>query len=180
MGLEFDGEELFVLARLDLEQGRVEAALLKFKKILAEKTPPAEAIREAARIYAQLGLRKKAQALFRSYLEQQPEDTDARFQLGMVLFEDDQRDAAFPLWEQVLKKAPQHPPALFYRALATAQSGRIPEARQQLTALAQAIPTDNLYFARARDLLKDLEGASASKADGVRVIAPGSAYKTEH
>lgn len=179
MSLELDGEELLVLARLDLEQGRIEAALLKFKRILAAGSPPVEAKLEAARVYAQFGLRKKAQSLFKSYLEQQPDDTDARFQLGMVLFEDDQREAAFPLWEQVLKKMPQHPPALFYKALATAQSGKIPEARQQLTALTQAIPTDNLYFARARDLLKDLEGAPA-KADSVRVIAPGSAYKTEH
>lgn len=180
MSLELDGEELLVFARLDLEQGRVEAALLKFKRILASGSPPTEALLEAARVYAQLGLRKKAQSLFKSYLKHEPDDVEARFQFGMVLFEDDQRDAAFPLWDQVLKKAPQHPPALFYRALATAQSGKIPEARQQLTALTQAVPTDNLYFARARDLLKDLESAAPVKTDSVRVIAPGSAYKTEH
>lgn len=177
MAVELDGEELFVLARLDLEQGRVEAALLKFKHVLAEKNPPVEALIETARLYAQLGLRKKAQPLFKSYLEKKSDDVDARFQLGMVLFEDDQAEAALPIWDQVLKASPQYPPALFFRAVATAQSGNTTVARQQLKALMQSTAPDNLYFAKASDLLKAIESGTSEPG---RVIAPGAAYKTEH
>ena len=179
MGFELDGEELFVLARLDLEQGRVEAALLKFKRILAEKNPPTEAVLEAARLYAQLGLRKKAQPLFKAYLDKKPDDVDSRFQFGMVLFEDDQTEAALPIWDQVLKASPQYPPALFYRAVAAAQSGNATSARQQLKALMQSTAPDNLYFAKAGDLLKAIESAP-EQIESARVITPGAAYKTEH
>lgn len=178
MSLELDGEELFVLARLDLEQGRVEAALLKFKRILADKAAPAEATLEAARVYAQLGLRKKAQSLYKAYLDQRPDDVDARFQLGMVLFEDNDAKSAQSLWDQVLKRSPQYPPALFYVALATAQAGKVADAKQQLKSLMQAVSSDNLYFGRAGDLLKNLE--STDKPENVRVIGAGSAYRTEH
>lgn len=175
-----DGEELFVLARLDLEQGRIEAGLLKLKRALVEEGAPAEVRLETARVYAQLGLRKKAQSHFKTYLEQKPDDVDARFQLGMALFEDNQSSTALLLWDQVLKSSPQYPPALFYLALAAAQAGKTGEARQQLKSLMQSVAPDNLYFGKASDLLKALDAAPQEKQDSVRVIAPGAAYRTEH
>ena len=179
MSAELDGEELLALARLDLQQGRVEAGLLKLKQILVGKAPAAEAQLDVARLYAELGLRKKAQIHFKSYLEQRPDDVDARFQLGMTLFEDNDAKSAQSLWDQVLKRSPQYPPALYFVAVAAAQAGKVAEARQQLKSLMQAVPSDNLYFGRANDLLKNLEKAG-DKTDTVRIIGAASAYRTDH
>lgn len=175
-----DVEELLTFGRLDIEQGRPEAGLLKFKQAIAAGDCPREAHVEIARLYAQLGLRKKAQLHFKRYLEQNPGDLDAKFQFGMVLFEDRQAEPALAIWNEVLKLSPRYPPALFYRALAAAQAAKTTDARQQLRSLMQAVPADNLYFARASELLKSLEDASGDKVENVKVLNAGAAYRTEH
>lgn len=117
MDSRLEADELLVLARHDLQKGQIEDGLLKLKRLQLLPSPSAEASLELARLYAQLGLRRRALPLFEAYLGHAPQDIDVRFQLGMALFEEGHRAAALPVWKEVLTVAPNYPPALFYRAL---------------------------------------------------------------
>lgn len=172
----FDAEELLSLARLDLQKGDVAAGLGRLKQALQKPDCPTAALVEAARVYAQLGLRKKAQPLFGQYLEQSPNDVDARFQLGMVAFEDGEIGAALSVWEQVLQSTPVYPPALFYRAAALVRQGDATEGRRLLRSAMDVIEADNLYFKRSKDLLAAIESGQGT---GI-VVAPEQAYRNQH
>lgn len=159
----FDADELLVLARHDLQKGQIEGAMAKLK--LAQQRPDCtpDVGLELARLYAQLGLRSRAILLFQSYLRQNPVDVDARFQLGMALFESGERESALPIWEEVLAGSPQYPPALYFRALAISQQGGTDQARSLLRGALDVLPADNLYFTRSRDLLTLLETADPAR-----------------
>ncbi|AXQ28044.1 tetratricopeptide repeat protein [Solimonas sp. K1W22B-7] len=176
----FDGEELLVLARMDLEKGIVEQGLSKLKQAAALGDCPPAARLELARVYAQLGLRQKARSQFEAYLQARPEDVDATFQLGMTRFEDGETDAALALWDRVLQQASQYPPALYFRAVAAARQGQGKDARAMLRTALDVIPADNLYFTRSRDLLASMDAAEkAGKAEPVAINA-ADAYRTQH
>src|SRR5262245_57576148 len=164
MDLAYDGlerDELLALARLDLEKERVEEALRKLKRLIAEPDPLADALPLAARIYAQLGLTERAQGCYRRYLAGRPEAVLETFELGMTHFDRGDTAEAETLWRGVLERAPTHPPTLFYRALLHARTGRMPEARRDLDVLLQAVPADNLYVTRGRELLQELDSQAA-------------------
>lgn len=182
-----DKEELLALARLDIERGDLEAALLKLKQVLVDESPPLEALSMGGRLYAQLGLWDRAKALLQRYLSQQPNAINETFQFGMVHFDSGQTAEAKKIWEGLLKTVPAHPPALFYYGLVLAQEGQIPQARQNLDTLLKSAAADNLYFGRAKELLQALEqarpgsaaGNGGERKDPLR-IAPKDPYKTEH
>jgi tetratricopeptide (TPR) repeat protein len=154
-------DELLALAGLDIEKGRVEEALRKLKVLIADPDPVAEALPLAARIYAQLGLTERAQGCYRRYLAARPDAVLESFELGMTHFDRGDTGEAETLWRSVLERAPTHPPTLFYRALLHARAGRTPEARRDLDVLFQAVPADNLYVGRARELLQELDSKAA-------------------
>jgi len=157
----FDKDELLALARRDLEKERVEEALRKLKVLIAEPDPLADALVLAARLYAQLGLTERAQGCYRKYLAAHPDALLESFELGMTHFDRGDAGEAEVLWRGVLERAPTHPPALFYRALLHARAGRMPEARRDLDVLLQAVPADNLYVTRGRELLQELDAKAA-------------------
>jgi len=185
---EFDKDELMAFARVDIERGDMEAALLKLKQVLAEESPPEDAYAMAGRIYAQLGLWERAKSLLQQYLSAHPSAVNETFQFGMVHLDGGQASEAKKIWEGLLKTAPTHPPALFYYGLVLAQEGHVSEAKQSLDTLLKTAPADNLYFGRAKELLQALEmqarPGSASGNGGERKdprqIAPKDPYKTEH
>ena len=176
----FDGEELLVLARLDLEKGVIEQGFSKLKQAVAMDDCPPAARLELARLFAQLGLRGKARVQFEAYLQAKPEDVDATFQLGMTRFEDGETEAALTLWDRVLQQSSQYPPALYFRAVAAARQGQRIEAKAMLRTALEVIPADNLYFTRSRDLLSSIDAAErAGKAEPVAINAV-DAYRTQH
>lgn len=176
----FDAEELLVLARIDLEKGAVDRALAKFKQALSTGAAQPALKLEAARVYAELGLRNKAIPLFQAYVAAAPEDVDAQFQLGMAMFEEGMTEAALDLWGGVLTASPGYPPALYFRAAAQLRMGRPQDAAKLLRSAMDSIQSDNLYFARSRDLLAMLEAdKDAAGTDAMRLIG-GAAYKTQH
>ena len=182
----FESDELVALARLNIERGEVDEALWKLKQVIAEASPPVEALAITARLYAQLGLFERAKPLYQRYLESQPNAVNEIFQLGMVHFDAGQQAEALNIWDGLLKNQPTHPPALFYRALALYQLGQSPESRHSLDILLKSAAPDNLYFNRAKELLQTIEnpptalaGRSAASTDAMR-MAPKDAYKTEH
>ncbi len=180
----FDAEELLALARMDVERGALDQALWRLKLTLAEAQPPSEAQSMIARLYAQMGLHARAQAHFTKYLELSPGSLVETFQLGMSHFEAGETEQALSIWEGLLKAHPTHPPALFYKALALAQAGKVGEARKALEILLQSAPADNLYFGRGKELLSSLDAggrmASGTQASGASPVIPKDVYKTEH
>lgn len=185
---EFDKDELLALARLDIERGDIEAALLKIKQVLADESPPEEALAMGGRLYAQLGLWERAKGLLQRYLGARPDAINEMFQFGMVHFDAGQAAEAKKIWGNLLKTVPTHPPALFYVALVLAQEGQVPQAKQSLDTLLKSAPADNLYFGRAKELLQALEiqarpgatsGNGGERKDPMQ-IAPKDPYKTEH
>jgi len=182
----FDAQELFALARIDMERGALEQALQKIKRLIVEPEAPNEAFAFAARLYAQLGIWDRSKSLFQKYLQLHPQAVTEAFQLGMVHSDAGQTDEALKVWGELLQKHPTHPPALFYRSLALARNGKTADARQNLDVLLKSVPTDNLYFGRGKELLQALDGQSGSgpaKATAQKDVlptVPKDAYKTEH
>jgi tetratricopeptide (TPR) repeat protein len=182
----FDADELLALVKYDIEKGEIEKALAKIKELLAEKKPPTEIYAIAARTYAQLGLFERAKENFKNYLKENPEATVETFQLGMAHFDCGEKDEALSIWEEVLKKEPVNPPALFYRGLALAQTGKIADAKQALDTLLKSAAADNLYFGRAKELLQAInndqshQGNNGSEPETVGKVLPKDAYQIEH
>ena len=154
---ELERDELLALARRDAEAGRVEEALRKLKPLIAGDDALAEALPLAARIYAQLDLVERARACYRKYLAARPEAVLESFELGMTYYEKGDAGEAEKLWHGVLERSPTHPPALFYRALLAARAGRAPDARRDLEVLIKAVPADNLYVTRGKELLQEMD-----------------------
>jgi tetratricopeptide (TPR) repeat protein len=154
---KFDSDEIVALARLDMEQGRVEQALLKLKALLAHASPPPEAISMAAKIYAQLGLFDRAKSLFERYLSIRPEAVEEEFQLGMVQLDKGESDQALQTWQGMLKRMPTFPPGLFYSAVVLNGQGKMADAIRHLDVLIKTAPADNLYFGRSKELLQSIE-----------------------
>jgi tetratricopeptide (TPR) repeat protein len=159
--VQLEHDELLALARNDFEAGRLEEALRKAKALMAGADTPAEALPLAARIYARLGLMARARDCFEKYVQARPDALHESFELGMTYFDTGEPVRADQIWERVLTRAPTHPPALFYRALHAAREGRAPDARRHLDVLMQAVPADNLYVARAQELLQEMDGRAA-------------------
>jgi tetratricopeptide (TPR) repeat protein len=170
--MDWDADELLVLARLDLQKDNIQEALEKLKqaRLLPSSTPTISL--ELARLYAQIGLRPRAIPLFIDYLREAPSDTDARFQLGMAHFEEGDTRTAMETWDAVLEADSQYPPAMFYRALALSQGGSVDQSKDLLRRAIDVLPTDNLYFGRARELLTTLENG------GGRTGTPGTTDTT--
>lgn len=153
----FEIDELSALARLDLEHNRVEQALSKLKYILNQQSNHAEAVRMAARVYAQIGLYSRARILFEQFIAMHPDTIEEKFQLGMVCLDSGQSEQALQIWEDILSRQPIHPPALFYSAVILSRQSKFAEARRNLDVLLQTAPADNLFFTKAKELLQTLE-----------------------
>lgn len=180
---EFDAEELVALARLDIEQNRLDRALGKLKRALTYEDVPAEGFAAAARVYGQLGLYERAKGLFAQFLEREPGAVLESFQLGMTHYDAGETDQALAVWENLLLEQPVHPPALFYKGLVLAQSGQPADALQTLDVLLKSAPADNLYFGRAKELKKVIERDGTAAAVGGSAASaslPPNAYQTEH
>jgi tetratricopeptide (TPR) repeat protein len=160
-----ESDEIIAIARFDIENGRLDEALYKLKRLIAEQDPPIEALSMAARLYAQLRLFERAEILFRRYIEQNEDAVVELFQLGMSMFDGGKHDEALAVWENLLSRQPNYPPAQFYRGLLLARKGKLDAARAQLDELLRHIPADNLYFSRARELLQELDKFRVNNSD---------------
>jgi tetratricopeptide (TPR) repeat protein len=158
--VRLDAEELLALARQDVSKERYDEALLKLKQALADSSTrevPAEVLSELGRLNARLGLRVKARQAYQDFLVRAPDAVQERFELGLAFFEDKAVEPALKLWDEVLKRVPLHPPALFYSSLAHAQRGSFPEALSRSQALLAKVNSENLYYGRAKDLIQRIE-----------------------
>lgn len=174
-----DAEELTALARLDMDKGILDQALMKIKQALRLDGKNADALAMGGRIYAQLGLFSKAQAAFEKYLELHPNSTLEAFQYGMVQFDTGQKAEALSTWASLLEREPNHPPALFFTSVVLAEQGRHGEARQGINHILKTVSADNLYFGKAKDLLRAIENGAQPAARDV-AQAYGATEETTH
>lgn len=154
---EFDAEELVALARIDLRQTRQDHALQKLKIAVRQPDCPPEGIALIGQIYADLGLFKRAQEWLGRYLEQNPKSPTELFQLGLTHMELGNRDQAKALWSSVLELMPNHPPALYFTAVAATLDNRNEDARRGLLQLFRHTLPDNQYVQQGRELLNRLD-----------------------
>lgn len=160
-----ESDEIMAIARFDIENGRLDDALYKLKRLIMEQDPPIEALSMAARLYAQLRLFERAETLFRRYIELNEDAVVELFQLGMSMFDGGKHDEALAVWENLLSRQPNYPPAQFYRGLLLARKGKLDAARTQLDELLRQIPADNLYFSHARELIQELDKFRVNNSD---------------
>jgi tetratricopeptide (TPR) repeat protein len=159
----FENDELLALARLDLQQKRLDDAFRKLKTLMARPDAPAESFALAARLYRQLELPQRAQHCLRAYLEARPDALQESFELGVSHFEAGDMATADELWRGVLARQPAHPPALFYRGLLSVRESRFAEALERLELLFKRVPAENLYVTRGQALLQEIDPNAAAK-----------------
>lgn len=153
-----DGEELVALARLELENNQVAAALVKLKYAKTRQSIPVDVHALLGKAFARLGLFKKAQQEFSIYIERQPDALQERFELGVALRDGGDTAAAITTWSRVLEASPNYPPALFFRSLLLLDENRRDEGVFGLRQLIDTTNPENLYVKRAHDVLNALEG----------------------
>jgi len=152
-----DNEELLCLTRWQLDQGQFGEALISVKHAFQREEKSIECYRLGAKIYAQLGLHEHAKKAFESFLEHEPEAMVEEFQYGMVHYDSGDNEKALDIWSDILGKEATYPPALFYSALARANTNETARAIEHLNALIKSAPADNLYFERGRELIRAIE-----------------------
>jgi Tfp pilus assembly protein PilF len=158
---DFDREELIALAINDLSRDQIEASLAKLKLAISLDKKIDKAHSLLAKIYAQLKLFDRAIHFFQLYLDHHPSSTQERFELGMVTLDHGEPTSALAIWAPLLIDT-NHPPAIFYSAVAYAELDETAAARRQLDILLKSVAPDNLYFNRGKELLASLDNLSAN------------------
>jgi tetratricopeptide (TPR) repeat protein len=181
----FDGEELFALARLDIEKGNIADALLRLKKVTAGDPVPTGAFSICGQLYARLGLWDHALKMFQKHLERHPDALGEKFSLGLAHGNAGRAAEAMKIWDELLQKQPTYIPALFYRGLLRAQQRQHAAARQDLELLVRSAAGDDPYLKPGKELLQSLElqqppakaATPASASDAYAALA-SKAYTT--
>lgn len=165
----FEPDESLALARHEIQNNQLAAALNRLKTLVRAGTGGPQATVMLARLHGQLGLPARAQVGFEQYLAAQPDALHERFELGLALLEQGQAEAALGTWQEVLRQQPAYPPALYFSALAHQREGRTDQAAQALRILFETSPPDNAYHVRGRELLEQLPRQSEE-------LSPGPAF----
>ena len=158
--LELD--ELVILANLDLEANNLSDALVKLK-LAHRKGGKGDLLPMLARLYARLGLFEKAKPLFAEYLQENPDALIEQFQYGMTFFDSNQLDEAHGVFESILEKDPNHPPAMFYSSLILSRQEKIDGATIKLENILATVDKENLFYQRAREQLVELHPNRATE-----------------
>ena len=158
--LELD--ELVILANLDLESNNLSDALVKLK-LAHRKGGKGDLLPMLARLYARLGLFEKAKPLFAEYLQENPDALIEQFQYGMTYFDSNQLDEAHGVFELILDKEPNHPPAMFYSSLILSRQKKIDDATVKLENILARVDKENLFYQRAREQLVELHPNRAAE-----------------
>lgn len=172
----FDHDERIALTKWHIQEKQLDKALAQIKPVLTEADDHDEAALIGARLYAQLQLFARAEALFKRYLKNHQYDINTQFQLGMCYFDQAENEQALLIWEKILQTNPLHPPALFYSAMVQLKNNKTGEATSALKKIMDSVPMDNLYYNKAKELLVQMDNP-ASAANNIPV---GDIYKTEH
>lgn len=161
-----DIEELIHVTRWQIEQAQFGDALVSIKHAMQRDDHPDTVYSLAGKIYAQLGLMQQAKQAFEVFLKREPDALNDLFQYGMVHYENRELDKAISIWNQVLDKNRNYPPALFYSALAYANGHDTGKALKIIDQLIKSAPADNLYVERGQELKKSINSNTRDAKTG--------------
>ena len=131
----FDQDELMALTEQDLRRENYAEALEKLKVIGGRNGVPVAYHAVLGRVYASLGLLQRARHAFATYVENTPDSIHEHFQLGMVERDMGNLPEAQQIWDQVLEKEQDYPPALYFKAASLVDLNEYREAMPLLQRL---------------------------------------------
>ncbi len=150
----FDQDELLALAEFDMRRENYTEALEKLKIIRCRSDIPNEFYSMSGSLYASLGLMNKARAALTLFVENVPGAIHEHFQLGMIEKDSGNLIKAQKIWDDVLSKSENYPPALYYKAVSMVEVEEIQEAQILLDQLISTAEPTNDYVRRAHELIK--------------------------
>jgi predicted O-linked N-acetylglucosamine transferase (SPINDLY family) len=156
----------FLLGACAHAMGDVPAAVHEFTSALRRDPGHAQAACALGSLYAGLGHRREAEALFRRALDH-TDDAQLRFNLGVVLEDSGRIAEALDAYAALLKRFPDHYAARHNRAGLLAREKRLAEAAAEYRLLTQYHPEQTL----PRHNLGELELALGHYEEAARLLA---------
>lgn len=150
-------EALHLLGVVTYKIGDPKRAARYLRDALSLNPSDAEIRRNLAFAQRDLGDSEGAAEGFRRAISLNPNDIVSHFQLGVLLGDDDQHDAAIPHFDAVLRGDAQNGQALYNRGKALLALGRFIEAEIGFARAAELLPDDSRVFAGWGAALQQLE-----------------------
>ena len=152
----FDSDELFALAEYEFKNDKLDQALLKLKVLIEKEEFPVNTLSLLGRIYSILGLNMRAKKSLEAYIEHVPEAVPEHFHLGLILRNQDDIEGAKKVWDDVIKKAPSFPPALYHLALYYIDNGNDLRATELLENIIKNAQEGDEHIQLANELLSKI------------------------
>jgi pentatricopeptide repeat protein len=146
--------ELVACGNFEFMNEHFATALNYYKKAYINQDFNIEHSPQLARCYAKLGLFEEAREIFEKFINQYPDAYIERFQLGMVMKDLNQIEAAIKYFDEVIGQQPNFPPAVYYKALIYLEKNDLVSAKFLLAELLELTEADNLYRKLAEELIK--------------------------
>lgn len=153
------------LARLDLQEGKPEAARKRFQTILAKEANNSRAMVELAKLWLASGDEKQAMGLLERAVKTDSKSVEAYRLLVNQHLRQNQIPSALAVAREALNANPQQPDALYMLGLTQLAADDAPgavSAFQKLAALTPNSPVVHYRLATAQIATKDLAGAQRS------------------
>lgn len=153
------------LARLDLKEGKPEAARKHFQNILAKEANNSRAMVELAKLWLAGGDEKQAVGLLERAVKTDPKSVEAYRLLVNHHLRHKQTPSAISLAREALAANPDHPDALYTLGLAQLAADDVTSALSTFKRLATLVPKSpevHYRLATAQIAAKDLAGAQQS------------------
>lgn len=131
-----------------------EQAIPLLKDLISTDTDNELALGMLASVYAEIQMNDKAMELYERILAINPANPLARFQLGLLNYNNNQFDQAIEIWTPALSDEKNFM-AQYFTGLAYLQIQQPKHARPLLEMAQQYMPTDNPLYSSLNDLLAD-------------------------
>jgi predicted O-linked N-acetylglucosamine transferase (SPINDLY family) len=173
------GAALIGLARLDFDDGAVDAALTALDTAMAVMPGAAEPCIAKAILLGELGRRDEALAVCQTGLARDPANAEIYYNMGCLLLESGALQAALSAFDSTLAIDPRLAPAQYNRTFVLERLGRLEEAIAASDAALDADPKAGLaagksFFLRARRCdwrgrEENLQALTVLIGEGVRI-----------
>lgn len=148
---EATAHHAFLLGACAHAQDHVPEAIDRFKQALQRNPAHAQAACALGSLYAGLGRRPEAEALFRETLTH-CDDAQLRFNLAATLEESDKPDEALSEYTELIKRHNNHYAALHNRAGLLARHNRLNAAAEDYRVLVKLHPQDTMFWHKLGEL----------------------------
>lgn len=140
-----------------------EMALEYWERILTLRPLDPAVLATVAGLHAAAGRRDQARALLRKSIDIDAAQAYVHFNLGFLLQQDEQHDAALAAFERALELNPKLDRALYGKALSLIKQGRLEEALEPLRANMRIQPLSPYGFYQLAHVLHRLERDDEAK-----------------